>query len=775
MRKKNYNQENIYEPAEEVEYYVDENTGEIVIEDINDDDGDDVGAVVNRPHYDENAPVGAVVNRPYDEDDAVYEGDDETVYEDDDDETIYEDDEYDYEYDEEDDEPGFFGRVANFFQNLSATEYLVGVTGIVTVALAVMMVLFLGKQDVKAEQLAAFADIGQQMPLASVIGGDGLMAMHEAQAAKQLAAEAAGPAAPDDMDEESLPLVYEEEKEQITVAMSLTSVLKDLKIKFANEKTKKLIPSVAFEVRVTDPGNKAATYTDENKDGIIHLDDIPGGTYKVEMLLTGAVKDFIIDTKAATISVKATAEYKKIDVADEIKTVAEINEAIEDNTVNNTPVEDVLADTVEWVDSSRVLVSETEFEEIKKSAIPEPTLGTSASPDPSPSPSEDPWPSPSPSEDPWPSPSPSEDPWPGPSEAPWPSPSPSEDPWPSPSTDAGPAAGAGSNGMGFAEQWFSDLLAGLSRNYFLTVWAEANSSPTPVPPQNDEATPLLNEKGAQVYVKQDSKYVKAVYADYFTAKKFYVRLAEPILVYKYTGWQTIDGQTYYYTKDGEAVTGEQVIKGAKYYFASDGALSQNTGQWGIDVSKWNGTINWNAVKNAGVNYVIIRCGYRGTATGVLVEDQSFHANIKGATAAGLKVGVYFFSQAINEREAIEEASMTLSLISGYRIAYPVFLDVEHSPNARANGISKEARTAVCAAFNKTVQNSGYTAGIYANKGWFESFINTRELTQWKIWLAQYNDAPTYTATRYDIWQYSSKGSVSGISGNVDMNLSYLGY
>ena len=129
---------------------------------------------------------------------------------------------------------------------------------------------------------------------------------------------------------------------------------------------------------------------------------------------------------------------------------------------------------------------------------------------------------------------------------------------------------------------------------------------------------------------------------------------------------------------------------------------------------------------------------------------------------------------MNEVEAVEEASMVLSLIKGYNISYPVFLDVEPS-NGRADVISADARTAVCNAFCQTIQNSGYKAGIYANKTWFNEKMNTPSLTGYKLWLAQYATAPTYTRTKYDLWQYSSKGRVSGIGTDVDMNISYLGY
>lgn len=152
----------------------------------------------------------------------------------------------------------------------------------------------------------------------------------------------------------------------------------------------------------------------------------------------------------------------------------------------------------------------------------------------------------------------------------------------------------------------------------------------------------------------------------------------------------------------------------------------------------------------------------------------FRSNIKGASAAGLKVGVYFFTQAVNEVEAVEEASMVLGLIKGYNISYPVFLDVEPS-NGRGDRIDAGTRTAACRAFCQTIQNSGYRSGIYANKTWLNSYVDAPGLASYKIWLAQYAAAPSYNKTKYDMWQYSSTGKVAGISGSVDMNISYMGY
>lgn len=196
---------------------------------------------------------------------------------------------------------------------------------------------------------------------------------------------------------------------------------------------------------------------------------------------------------------------------------------------------------------------------------------------------------------------------------------------------------------------------------------------------------------------------------------------------------------------------------------------------GIDVSKWNKEIDWDKVKQAGVDYAIIRCGYRGSVTGSLVEDPYFAENIKGATAAGVKAGVYFFTQAVSEVEAVEEASMVISLIRDYDLTYPVFIDTEGAGgNGRADDLSTEERTAVCEAFCATIKNAGYKPGVYAGRNWYNNRLETADLEKYVIWLAEYRSVPLYQGY-YQMWQYTSKGSVNGISGRVDMNLSYLGY
>ena len=294
-------------------------------------------------------------------------------------------------------------------------------------------------------------------------------------------------------------------------------------------------------------------------------------------------------------------------------------------------------------------------------------------------------------------------------------------------------------------------------------------------PKNDTTTLLKDNNGNQLYVQEgDNTYREAVYADYYKDGVKFFKKGET----KYTGWQTIDGNVYFFDKNGKKVTGEQVIQGARYTFASDGALVSGSGTMGIDVSKHNATIDWNAVKNSGVSFVIIRCGYRGYTQGSLVIDPKFEQNIRGANAAGLKVGVYFFSQAVDEVEAVQEASFVLDAVKGYKISYPIYLDVEYSGasrnSGRADGLDKATRTAVCKAFCATIRSGGYTAGVYANKSWLETMLDPGQLSSYKIWLAQYAAKPTYGG-RYDMWQYKSTGRVSGITGNVDMNISYLGY
>lgn len=193
---------------------------------------------------------------------------------------------------------------------------------------------------------------------------------------------------------------------------------------------------------------------------------------------------------------------------------------------------------------------------------------------------------------------------------------------------------------------------------------------------------------------------------------------------------------------------------------------------GIDVSKWNGEINWNAVREDGVEFAIIRCGYRGANSGWLIEDPYFWQNLKGAKEAGLKVGLYFFTQAVNAKEAVEEASTVISLLGEETIDYPVYIDVEGvGGTGRADGLDIDTRTDVCKAFCKTIENAGLEAGVYSSRYWYYNNIKTDELEDYHIWLAEYRDTPLYRGD-YEMWQYTSDGSVNGIEGRVDLDIRY---
>lgn len=224
-------------------------------------------------------------------------------------------------------------------------------------------------------------------------------------------------------------------------------------------------------------------------------------------------------------------------------------------------------------------------------------------------------------------------------------------------------------------------------------------------------------------------------------------------------------------KEDKAVNGaEEAADGSEH---TELQFSKGSAKLGIDVSKWNEEIDWQAVKEAGVEFAIIRCGYRGASSGALVIDPMYEQNIKGAIEAEIPVGVYFFTQALNEVEAVEEASMVIRLIEEYDVDYPVFLDSESAGGkGRADGLDAEERTKIHKAFLETVSEAGYETGIYASKNWLKEQIDMTELSEYRTWLAEYADVPTYDEY-YHMWQYTSKGTVDGIDTRVDLNLCYM--
>ena len=189
---------------------------------------------------------------------------------------------------------------------------------------------------------------------------------------------------------------------------------------------------------------------------------------------------------------------------------------------------------------------------------------------------------------------------------------------------------------------------------------------------------------------------------------------------------------------------------------------------GIDVSKHNGTIDWAKVKAAGVQFAMLRAGYGRYDN---QKDERFESNYKGATAAGIPVGAYHYSYATTAEQAKQEAEVFLGWIKGKNLTYPVAFDIEDKKQANL-GVSLISD--IIRAFCETVEAAGYYVVVYANKDWLTNRIDADCKSRYDIWLAQWTSEPTYTGS-YGMWQYSSKGSVDGISGRVDMNIAYKDY
>ncbi len=545
------------------------------------------------------------------------------------------------------------------------------------------------------------------------------------------------------------------------------------------------LTGVEATVTLTDAEGEATDYAVDTETGTALAEDVEPGDYTVTVQ---PIEGYVVP-ESATVTVEEKVVYKAdVDaVKDKILQSSQVNESAEDSAVNtagSAPIAEEVTDTVQYAESSKeekgrvttytaklsssghLLLSngsESPYLPIYKDGTKELTgakrdsgytgystmsvwmpgaadsivlLGengrtmsmahrtddgtavlaegeeTEASPTPEVTPSAEPTPEVTPE--------------PTPTATPTPTPSPTATPTPTPAPTATPTPAP-------------------------------TATPTPAPTQAPTATPNDPTAG----------WPNEIEASALAGYGFDVTSTEKI-EYIYTGWQEIDGATYYYDPvTHEPVTGNQVIQGDVYTFGADGALNRTAR--GIDVSKFQGTIDWNAVKADGITFAIIRCGYRGYGTGALVEDSTYRRNIQGAINAGLKVGVYFYSQAINEAEAVEEASMVLSLVSGYSLPLGVYYDTESVAGGRANAISATQRTACAVAFCETIRNAGYKAGVYSYASWFYNALNFANISKYNIWIAQYRDTLSFNY-KYNIWQYTGSGRVNGISTAVDMNI-----
>lgn len=212
--------------------------------------------------------------------------------------------------------------------------------------------------------------------------------------------------------------------------------------------------------------------------------------------------------------------------------------------------------------------------------------------------------------------------------------------------------------------------------------------------------------------------------------------------------------------------------GRKYYVDN----SDITSLLGVDVSVHQDNIDWKKVKESGIDFAMIRLGYRGYGTGEPDLDENYAENIRGAREADVDAGVYFFSQAITVEEAVEEANLVIESLEGLDINYPVVYDWEiiYDDSARTDNVSVDILTDCCIAFCETIKNAGYTPMIYQNKRTTIFKLDLNRLTDYDFWLAEYGSEPTYYYD-FDMWQYTSTGRVPGIEGDVDLNISFKDY
>jgi len=204
-------------------------------------------------------------------------------------------------------------------------------------------------------------------------------------------------------------------------------------------------------------------------------------------------------------------------------------------------------------------------------------------------------------------------------------------------------------------------------------------------------------------------------------------------------------------------------------YAGDDALALH----GIDVSEHQGEIDWKAVAASGVDFAILRAGYRGWSEGALREDPFFRQNLQGARDAGLRIGCYFFSQALNPDEAREEAQFLLSLLDGIPLELPVFFDWEETgADTRTAGASPSAVTDACLAFCESVREGGYEPGLYLYRRLGYQFYELDRLQGIPLWVGALGDAPDFYY-EHRFWQYSITGQVPGIAADVDLDLWFI--
>ena len=269
----------------------------------------------------------------------------------------------------------------------------------------------------------------------------------------------------------------------------------------------------------------------------------------------------------------------------------------------------------------------------------------------------------------------------------------------------------------------------------------------------EEYVPVINDRVYDFYDQDEMVILDDPYYGEIWLRAF---RNVPRVSYDYSGLVLEENGRYTYSEDGEVIS-----------------------RTGIDVSYHQHDIDWNKVAADGIDFAIIRLGYRGYESGLLNLDENFHTYIKGAIAAGLDVGVYFFSQALNAKEAVEEANFVMENVRGYNLTFPIVFDWEimEYETARTNGIHPYTVTECAAAFCDTITDGGYTPMVYGSRRFALLELDMSRIPDVDFWFAEYKDGHNEPSYPYDfqIWQYASDGRVDGISGDVDLNICFVDY
>ncbi|MBD5547297.1 MAG: hypothetical protein HDQ97_07850 [Lachnospiraceae bacterium] len=286
---------------------------------------------------------------------------------------------------------------------------------------------------------------------------------------------------------------------------------------------------------------------------------------------------------------------------------------------------------------------------------------------------------------------------------------------------------------------------------FWDMYQDNENQPIEVVP-TASPSPEPTHEPTEEELASDGRHVKVTHRD-GTEEWMEISKDIPLYSYDFTNIKISNGKMAYY-QDGEV------------------------NSWlGVDLSKNNGEVDFEALKNAGVDFVMLRLGSRGYETGLVTLDENFVSNITKAQNAGLEIGVYFFSQAVNEEEAVEEAEFVINNLVPYRISYPVAFDMEYISNdeSRIDTLDEEQRTKIAEAFLSRIEREGYRPILYGNKNWLlGELIPDKLLKKYDVWLNDQSSIPDYPY-QFKMWKYSAAQKIDGVGSAASYTISFVDY